>query len=189
MRDFAKRFFYACQYKAEDMTVYDVITSVEDDDGNLIYADVSMDTTRERRSNLLEANPEFESGWQWEIDTWRKQGFLCEPVWGRRRDFLNGEEPNEIVNFPIQAGGRAVVMDAMFAAVAAIPFEKWCPKTGLVHDGHDSLMFEVPLSQGERVKAILNECMTQRVAGHSVPYTAEARVGISKQGRRTWADV
>jgi DNA polymerase I-like protein with 3'-5' exonuclease and polymerase domains/uracil-DNA glycosylase len=188
-------FVHNCQYKAEDETVYDVITSVEDDDGNLIYADVSMDTTRERRSNLLEANPEFQSGWQWEIDTWRRQGFLLEPVRGRRRDFLNGEEPNEIVNFPIQAGGRAVVLNAIDAAVEAIPFEKWCPKTGLVHDGHDSLMFEVPLSLGEWAKNILNECMGQKVPGHDVPYTAEARVGINKDpskgpvGRRSWADV
>lgn len=188
-------FVHNCQYKAEDETVYDVITSVEDDDGNLIYADVSMDTTRERRANLLHANPEFITGWDWEVSTWRRQGFLCEPVWGRRRDFLNGEEPNEIVNFPIQAGGRSVVMNALFAAIEAIPFEKWCPKTGLVHDGHDSLMFEVPLSKGEWAKNVLNECMLQRVPGHTVEYTAEARVGVNKDprkgpvGRRSWADV
>lgn len=195
LRDFSKRFFYACQYRAEDPTVYDVLTSVEDDDGNLIYADLDMATVRERRANLLNANPEFPAGWEWEVSTWRKQGYLCEPVWGRRRDFLNGEEPNEIVNFPIQAMGRAIVMNAEFAAIEAIPYDKWCPYTGLVHDGHDSVMFEVPLSKAEWTKNTLNECMQQRVPGHEVPYTAEAHIGVCTDssggpvGRRSWADV
>ena len=49
------------------------------------------------RDNWLKGAPEYETGWARDIATWREQGYLREPVTGRRRDFLDGENPNEIV--------------------------------------------------------------------------------------------
>lgn len=187
MRDFSKRFRYGCQYGAEDETVHKVIVSVEDDAGNLVYADVSRTQTAQRRAALLEADPEMAMGWDQEITTFRKQGYLREPVWGRRRDFLNGwseDTKREVINFPIQSPASAIVHEAMFDATSAIPFGRWCPKTGLVHQGYDSMLLEVPRSQAAWAAGVLKECMTRKVPCFpDMLFTADAKVGA------TWGDV
>lgn len=192
MRDFAKRFYYACQYGALDKTVHEQITSVEDDAGNLIYADVTPHLTSERRANLLSANPEMERAWTRAVEGYRKDGYRREVIWGRRRDFLNGEELNEIINFDIQPAGAAIVHDATFDILQEIPFQKWCPKTGLVIQGHDALDFEVPLSKAEWVKVLVTRCMTRTYPGIPVKFTSEAKIGINNNpkkgpvGRMSW---
>ena len=57
---------------------------------------------------------------------------------GRRRDFLDGENPNEIVNFPIQAAGASLMNIAILEVLDAIPFEHWGPGTGIINQCHDS---------------------------------------------------
>jgi DNA polymerase I-like protein with 3'-5' exonuclease and polymerase domains/uracil-DNA glycosylase len=183
VRDFSKRLRYAVQYGAEDKTVHRVISSTEDDHGNLIYADVSLTDTSTRRRRLLDADPEYEQGWAEEVALWRKNGYLRERIWGRRRDFLNGEEFNEIVNFEIQSGCAALINEATFDLVDAIPFEKWGPGTGLINQCHDALCIECPESEGKRVAQIMTECMTRTYPGLDVQFKAEAKIG------KTWLDV
>lgn len=183
MRDFAKIFYYACQYWAQDKTVHEIISAVEDEKGNLVFADVSRTDTANRRAALLRNNPEFEDAWNGLLARFRAQGFLLTPLWGRRRDFLNGEEPNEIVNYDIQPLGAEIVHEATFELVKEIPFQKWCPGTGLVAQGHDQLVFEVPESKAAWAKELLVHHMTRRYEGHPVPYTCEPKVG------KTWKSV
>jgi len=190
MRDFAKRFRYAVQYKAMDKTVHRVISSVEDEDGNLIYADVSLTDCSNRRRALLDADPEYEIGWENEIQTWRRQGYLRDRIWGRRREFLNGEPDsddvdveNEIVNFPIQCGGAHIIHDATFDMLEEIPFEKWGPGTGLIHQGHDALVVECPEKEAKRVAEILVKCMTRTYPGLDVQFKSEGKIG------KRWSEV
>ncbi len=184
MRDFAKRFRYACAYGAQDKTIHRVISSVEDDGGNLIYADVSVTDCANRRRALLDADPEYEIGWANEIATWRRQGWLAERIWGRRREFLNGEpdsddesSDNEIRNFPIQSACAAIIHDATFELLDEIPFEKWGPGTGLIHQGHDALVVECPESEAKKVAATLIRVMTRTYADLDVQFKAEAKIG------------
>ena len=174
MRDFAKRFAYAVLYGAEDLTVHDVIVSVENDDGKLIYADVSLRETRNRRRNWLEANPEIEKGWAHQVEKFRRQGFLADPVAKRRRDFLDGENFNELVNFEVQAGGSAIVRDACFEIEDEVPHGYRGPGTGFVGEFHDAVLLEAPLSDIERVQGVVQRAMTRRVAGLDVDFTAKA---------------
>lgn len=183
MRDFAKIFYYACQFGAQDKTVHEIISAVEDEKGNLVYADVSRTDTANRRAALLRNNPEFEAAWAALLARFRAQGHLLSGLWKRRRDFLNGEEPNEIYNFDIQPLGAEVVHEATFELVKEIPFQKWCPGTGLVIQGHDQLVFEVPESKAAWTKELLVHHMTRRYEGHPVPYTCEPKVG------KTWKSV
>lgn len=183
VRDFSKRLRYAVQYGAEDETVHRVISSTEDDDGNLIYADVSVTETATRRRLLLDADPEYEIAWHAALETWRHKGCLREPIWGRRRDFMNGEEPNEIYNFDIQSGCAALIHDATFDLLEAIPFEKWGPGTGLAHQGHDALVVECPEKEAKWVAGVLVECMTRRYPGLDVQFKAGAKIG------RRWSEV
>jgi DNA polymerase I-like protein with 3'-5' exonuclease and polymerase domains len=172
---------------AKEKTVHRVISSVEDDDGNLIYADVSLNDCANRRRALLDADPEYEIGWANEIATWRRQGYLRERIWGRRREFLDGEPEdvadgytnvgNEIVNFPIQSGSAALIHDATFDMLKVIPFERWGRGTGLIHQGHDALVVECPIDQAKWVAGVLVECMTRTYPGLDVQFKAEAKIG------------
>jgi DNA polymerase I-like protein with 3'-5' exonuclease and polymerase domains/uracil-DNA glycosylase len=183
IRDFAKNLRYACAYGAQDEKVHEMITGTEDKDGNLIYADKTLSETRRARRALLDSDPEYEIAWADLLEEFRHKGFLAEPIWGRKRYFLDGEEPNEIYNFKVQSGCAAIVNDATFEIVEQIPFERWGPGTGLVHQGHDALVVECPELEGERVKKIMTACMTRRYPGLDVDFTAEAKIG------RKWSEV
>lgn len=177
VRDFSKRLRYAVQYGAEDETVYDVISSVEDEDMNLIYADVSLEDCRNRRRALLDADPEYERGWEREVQIWRRQGYQTDRIWGHRADHLDGEDFNAIVNFPVQCACACIVHDATFEFMEQVPFEKWGPGTGLIHQGHDALVAEVPEAEAKNVAEILVRCMTRRYPGLDVDFKAEAKIG------------
>jgi DNA polymerase I-like protein with 3'-5' exonuclease and polymerase domains len=148
LRDFGKRFSYAVLYRAEDEKVQEVITSTEDDDGRLLYANLSLRDTSALRQRWLDGNPEIKTWWESEIAEWYKQGYLVEPVLGQRIDFLDGEKgenvEGRIVNFKCQSGGSALVHLATMDLLDAIPFGKWGPGTGLIQQGHDALEVEVP---------------------------------------------
>jgi len=136
IRDFTKRLRYAVQYGALPETCHQVITSVEDDAGNLIYADVTLDQTRNRRQALLDVETGYEVGWEHELRLWRRDGFLREPIWGRRADFLDGGKPgsdhdwrdgaknveNEVKNFRTQCvpGFTRVLTDRGYVPISEL---------------------------------------------------------------------
>lgn len=190
MRTFGKMFRFASQYGAKDKTIHRIVSSVEDNKGNLVYADVSLAECANRRKLLLEADPEYETGWADEIATWRKQGYLQERIWGRRRYFLNGEPTsddeeayNEIRNFPVQSACASICHEAAIDLVQAIPFEKWGPGTGLICQVHDALYVECPEKEAKWVAGVMTECMTRKYPGLDVVFKAEAHVG------RRWSDL
>jgi hypothetical protein len=77
------------------------------------------------------------------------------------------------------SGGSALVHLATFRMLDAIPFEKWGRGTGLIHQGHDSLVVECPAAEGERVAKLLEECMKEdgRKFGLDLPFIGESKVG------------
>jgi uracil-DNA glycosylase family 4 len=212
MRDFSKRFSYACLYRASPETVHDVIVSVENNKGELIYAKMNKRETALLHQRWLGANPEFEQWWEADLREYRRQGFLLEPVMNRRRDFLDGEDPNEIANFKCQSGGSAIVHLATKDLIdGPLPFRKWGPGTGLVNQCHDSLTFEVPCPHPEfrpldaegkvvekerefgycppgckceanKAARVIQEAMTRRVDGLDVLFSASAKIG------KRWSD-
>lgn len=207
LRDFAKRFSYAVIYRASVDTVHETLASSENDDGALVFPWLTMKETRVYYDRWMKANPEIESWWDADLTEYRRQGFLREPVFGWRRDFLDGEDPNEIANFKCQSGGAAIVHQATFDVLNYLPFGRWGPGTGLIQQGHDALMFEVPAThapvkvvQNEKTKqwkvkqwcdagckcvtaqaaADLQRCMTVdgRPFGLDLSFTAKAKAGL-----------
>lgn len=151
IRDFAKRFVYAVVYGAMDDTIYEVISSAENDKGELIFPWVTLRETSTFVERWKREHPAYVTWWDTSIDTYRRDGFLEEPVFGRRRFFLDGEDRNEIINFPVQAAGASSVRKAEIALVEGpLPFEKWGPGTGMVQDGHDAVLAEVPCCHVEK---------------------------------------
>jgi len=202
LRGLSKSVQYASQYWATVETVHRVITQTEqvNDDGtiSLPYLRISLREVRAMHEKWMEG-ARFEWGWQREMDAYKDQGFLAEPIMGRRRDFLDGENPNEIVNFPIQAAGASLMNISILEVLDAIPFEHWGPGTGIVNQCHDSIVVECPLdgatrsknAKGEwewdvpkgsipwKVKHIIEESMNRTHSGlPGVTFTATADYGL-----------
>lgn len=217
LRDLGKRVQYASQYWAMARTVWRVIRETELPDPNapadepwrtiLPYATLSLREVRKLQRNWAKG-ARFEPGWEQEVATWKAQGYLTEPVMGRRRDFLDGENRNELVNFPIQGGGAGLMNLAMFRVRDQIKPHQWGVGTGIINQCHDSIVVECPLDgayQEEyktpdgktkkrwvapkgsipwRVANIIEEAMNQTHPGFpGVKFTASADIG------RTWSEV
>lgn len=179
LRDFAKRFTYAVLYGASVETVWETITSAENDKGELLFPNVKLSETRLLYDKWLGANPEFYKWWDDVVEEWRRQGYLAEPYLNRRRDFADGEDRNEIINFKAQAcAGSIVNMATVDLIDGPIPFDRWGPGTGFIAQIHDALYVECPIDQEKNVKGWLKEAMTRTVPGFDVVFGAKPKSGM-----------
>jgi DNA polymerase I-like protein with 3'-5' exonuclease and polymerase domains/uracil-DNA glycosylase len=177
-RDLAKRVQYAGQYRASVETIWRVITSSEDEAGRLIYADLTLPEVRERYNRWLGGVPELPAGWDAEVAFWTKHRYLVEPVLGRRRDFLDGENPQELSNFRCQSGGTGVMCLAEMAIRARVPCQYAGRGTGITNQCHDSLKLEVPARDAERVAAALTDAMCMTIPTiPGVRFVGKAEIG------------
>lgn len=187
-RDITKNTRYAWQYAAAVKRIHEQIASVEDDKGNLLYAHLTVEDVRQVVEGLKRADPEIPRWWGKMENLFRRQGFVPDTIWGRRRYFRNGDKINEIVNFPVQAGAVAIVNEGMieliygeqewFSTVAIKDPGGTIPKEWLISHGHDALYLEVPEDEAERVGEILERAMSRRrKINPKVDYTAEADIG------------
>jgi len=184
LRNLAKRVQYASQYGASVETVHRVLTETENDAGELIYLHLSVREVRQMHNSWLANAKEFPQGWERELAAWRRDGFLAEPVSGRRRWFLDGENLNEMVNFPIQGAGASLISKSMILLRERIKPNMWGAFTGINNQCHDSLMIETLPEHAEWVAKTLEECMNQTHPGlPGVTISATAAIG------RTWKDV
>ena len=189
MRQLAKIIQYAFQYKASVETGARIIQSTEFEDPDtgdpiLPYARLSVQQVRQMRQSWLDGVPQLTAGWDKEIAHFRAFGWVAEPVHRRRRYFLDGENPNEIVNTPIQGAASALVNDAMIEIHKDIPLHKWGPGTGLLTQTHDSLVVECPEAAAPWVIECINHHMNKRHPElPGVLFSANAEAGM------TWKDV
>lgn len=182
LRSLSKNVHFASQYKATTERAHKMIqsTEVDKDDGttDLPYALMPLRKVREMRDRWLESVPEYEKGWQNEIDSWKRQGYLAEPVLGRRRDFLDGENPNELVNFRIQASVASLMNQAIIELADQIPRHKWGMGTGIIAQVHDWIGLEVPEQHAEEAAKILESCMNRTHPSiPNIQFTAKADIG------------
>jgi DNA polymerase I-like protein with 3'-5' exonuclease and polymerase domains len=190
MRNLAKLVQYLSQYMGSVETGHKAMCSTEipargaggkplnDGTTDLPYALMPLRRYRGMRENWIEGAPEFESGWEQEINTYREQGYIRSPVDGRRRDFLDGEDPNQIVNFPIQCSAAGLMNKAIIQLHEAIPLHRWGQGTGIINQCHDSIVVECPEHAASEVAGLLEECMNQ--THRSLPgviFSASADIG------------
>jgi len=181
LRGLSKSVQYASQYWATVETVHRVITQTETDNGDgttdLPYLSMSVREVRLMHQKWCEG-ARFDAGWENELNTYRGQGYLVEPIMGRRRDFLDGENPNEIVNFPIQAAGASLMNIALIELHRRIPLHKWGVGTGIINQCHDSIAVECPEKHAEWVKEQIEDVMNMvHDALPRVEFTAAADIG------------
>ena len=180
MRDVMKTFRYASIYWADPSTVWQVLTSTETDDGKLPYLDIEPREVRHFHQQWLEAEPEWAHAWTRMLEVYKRQGYMEEPVLGRRSGSLSDGKKNEVVNFPVLAAESSLMRLAEQKVISAFPFGFAGPGTGLIHQCHDSVCIEVPdegEEQLEKWRGLVEECMTINVPGWEVTLTSEADVG------------
>ena len=182
MRNLAKTICFASLYGAAAPKIYDLVTSNEDNDGNLLYAHYKLQQIRVLHKRWKDRAPEFATWWKKTLQDCRSNGYVEEVVMGRRRFFAQ-EDYNAILNFGVQAGGFAVVAKGMIDLVDNhLPFD-FNNKIGLVNQLHDAVVFAVPEGKAEETQKIVTEVLTMRVEGLPVEFTAEADIG------QTWKEV
>lgn len=177
-RDLGKRVLYASLFGANFPTVHDVITSAENKKGQLIYAQLTRGEVRVMQRNLLRSCPEIKRGWEWEINTLKAQGYLIEPVTGRRFECLDGyDDLSLVVNRPIQSSNAAIVALATIEMAEKYPTGFAGPYTGLVNHCHDAMTWECPISRANELAADLEDSMTRYVSAYpDVRFSGEAKV-------------
>jgi hypothetical protein len=169
-----------------------VLTSTEADNGEMPYLHMTSKEVRHFHETWLKTEPEWMQAWETMQAMFRHQGYMEEPVLGRRSGNLSDGKKNEVVNFPILAAETSVMRIAEQALIEAFPwdFER---KHGLIHQCHDSIAIEFPAPPGlekwgpkkgeplpaelEAIRKHVEELMTVRVPGWEVTMTTEASVG------------
>ena len=148
----------------------------------MLYAHYNLRQIRALHRRWLQQAPEFKAWWDKTLRECRRQGYVEEIVLGRRR-YFHREDYNAILNFGVQAGGFAVVAQAMIDLVENhVPFD-FAGGTGMCNQLHDAVLFAVPERDAPTVRDIVSETLTRRVDGLPVTFTAEACIGNS------WRDV
>lgn len=224
LRRFVKEFTYASFYLAEDETKHRVLTSSEGwvcsvcaapldnylarcvdhptarHEKRILYPDLTLRDVALFSRKWLDRNIEIETWWETEQAEFRRQGYLAEPIFGMRRDFLDGDDPNAEVNLKAQSGGAALVHLATEIILRELP--KIDPTALFALQGHDSVVFEVAQDHPKYVgtKEAPAEfghcppgcgCKANRVArlcedamrmdgnkwGLDVPFAGEAKIG------------
>jgi DNA polymerase I-like protein with 3'-5' exonuclease and polymerase domains/uracil-DNA glycosylase len=196
MRDVMKTFRYASIYWADPTTVWQVLTSTETDDGRMPYLKFETREVRHFHNKWLEAEPEWEAAWKQMMRMYDGQGYMEEPVLGRRSGPLSDGKKNEVVNFPILAAESSIMRLAEQEIINAFPFDFAGKGTGMIHQCHDSIAVEIPLPDGvpanwepipgedihpvlKDAQQLVEQCMTVTIPGWEVTMTAEADVGRS----------
>ena len=190
LRDFAKQLTYSSIYRASIETVHAGLTSAEDPKtGNQPFANEPLSKTRAAYNAWMKLAPEFEQWWDSTEKKFQSQGYLCGALWGTRCDFEDGtagalgenaEEnlKNKIANYECQTSGAELVHEALIeltaGADAPLRFERWGKGTGLIAQGHDSALFEVPLDQLEKMSSIVTEAFTRRIPGLPIQFKGKA---------------
>jgi uracil-DNA glycosylase family 4 len=183
-RDLGKRFQYGGQYGANDKTKWGLIREAEDEHGNLVYAKLELAAVQEMSARYFAQCPELKLGWATEEALVKQNGYGQEPITGRRRDFLDGPERNEITNHPIQGSAAGIINLATLDVVEEFPEAYAGPGTGLIQQGHDALVLEVLEKDAERARDVLQSAMSPNYRHIlDVAFTSEASIG------RTWYEV
>ena len=182
LRDVAKTICFSSLYGASPPKVHEIITKAEDDQGTLMYAGYSLQEVRALHRKWLRAAPEFKGWWNETHQFWRRNGYVEEPVMGRRRYFIE-DDYNAIINFGVQAGGFSVVAIGMLELVNNyLPFD-FKKNTGLVNQLHDAVLFTVEEGKADWAREVITKVLTRRVKALPITFTAEANIA------NNWAEV
>lgn len=196
MRNTAKTLRYTGAYGAGVPTIHATMTRQEDEYGNLADRTLSTKEVRLFHREWMAAEPEWKQAWANEMQLFRDHGYLLDPILGRRADFTDGEDPNQISNYRVLSAEAGIMGPATVRVRNRCPPMGWSASSGLCGQFHDAMLLEVPGSirvevdphTGKKVQIrsgrvqeamdILTEEMNVVVPGWQIPITATAKAGM-----------
>lgn len=101
LRTFAKTFVYCVIYGGTADTVYLSVSSATDENGKLMFPDMTRREVDVAFKSFMRNAPEIPGFWQTLEDYGHAYHCVVEPIYGRRRDYLEFDR-NGILNHPIQ---------------------------------------------------------------------------------------
>ena len=161
MRRFGKTFTYAVQYGAAPQKAWQMIKNFRDENGARPYANFTVAESETLYKRWWKARVAIKQYHEANFAKWLVDGYIDEPIHGRRRYFLDGEEEREaMANFPIQSAAAADVNEAQDRVLAEFPWGFAGPYTGICHYNYDSIGVEVPdgmeIAVGQRVAQLMD---------------------------------
>tara|TARA_R110002126_G_scaffold70684_4_gene177706 strand:- start:469 stop:3321 length:2853 start_codon:yes stop_codon:yes gene_type:complete len=190
LRELAKSYRYISIYWAEAATKHNAIRSTELTglvngklETKLPYLGFELNQVRFFDQVWHESEPDWLRSWHQMQALYDKQGYMEDPLFGRRSGNLNEGKKNEVVNYPVLACEQVAMAIAERRVLQTFPFQKWGPGTGMNAQVHDSIIVEVPERLAEWARDEMTRCMTVKVPGWEVDFTCEADIG------RTWVEV
>jgi DNA polymerase I-like protein with 3'-5' exonuclease and polymerase domains/uracil-DNA glycosylase len=168
-RRFCKQFTYAVQYKAGATKAWRMLKNFRDDKGQRPFRDIKKEAVEVLHRRWGEARAAIGAYHEANVESWRKVGYIDEPLDGRRRYFLDGEDREAMANLPIQSAAAADVNAAMRRIVGEFPWGFAGQCTGMVHYNYDSVGIEVPEHMAVNVGVRVVELMTSSIGDMPLP--------------------
>jgi DNA polymerase-1 len=111
-------------------------------------------------------------------------GYVYSPILRRRRWLGHTPEPPEAANHPIQSGAADIMNLGLPKLVTAVKFAS--PKTRPVAQVHDSLVFEVPERDEDKVKELCLEAADEEITICTSGESLKARFPIDLEVSERW---
>lgn len=164
MRQCGKVVQFTGAYMGGPPVIWLALLDVENEEGQPIFANIGLPQVRAMYDTWMAREPEWERAWTHVRKQHQAQGYLREPVTGRRHT-VSKAKANEVVNWPIlaeeaalmhlmglrlmeaihylglKAGGPGVQPQEPRSATFIGP---WGPNTGIIGQIHDQFLLEVP---------------------------------------------
>jgi DNA polymerase-1 len=180
-RKFAKTLRFAFQYGAKPKKGRQMIRNFRDPKtGIREFREFSLAQAEKMYKEFWGTHKELMQFHEANIEFWEENGYIAEPLHGRRRCFLDGggdeSIKEEMMNWGVQPVASADVNDATFRLVEEYPWGFDGPNTGLVHQCHDALMVECREENAEKVAMRMQEVLYAEVGEMPLPVD----IGIGK---------
>ena len=179
LRALCKTLQLAAAYHAGVATIAEQIWSIQDENGEPIFADMSPSDIERLYEKWMKAEPEWERGWAGEIAAYEKQGYLRSLLFGRKSGSLKDGHLTDVCNYRTLASEADLARRAEIRFISRVPWG-WeyddmgrLTPYGLGIQLHDSLTALVPNAVADEALEALAESMEQPVPGFSVRFTAE----------------
>lgn len=180
-RNIAKRFVYLIIYGGQKDKLFKTMAADRTPDGSLAFPGLKEAEVAFWFDNWHKMHPETLRWQKATVQSWMRDGFVASRIYGRRRFFLGGLDPNAIVNHTIQGTAADIANRAMERIAQECPHRGWSAMSGPILQVHDFIGLQVPIERQKEAEALLEAAMPWR--DDVLEYGIEIKSGPS------WADV
>lgn len=184
LRTFAKTFVYCVIYGGTDDTVFlSVSSATNPETGELLFPDMTRREVTVAYKLFMKNAKEIPAYWDTLERFAKANQFIPEPVYNRRRDFLEFDR-NAILNHPIQGGAGAIAGTGLLQLRQAFP-PNMRAGIGIVNQMHDAFTVEVPEVGCQQAAKRMEDCINLRF--DQIPgmyFSAECDITTNWRGKK-----